>query len=744
MKSQSTITFEYVKNKLAEKATELNINHLPLSLEDSQRAVFDLILAEQNLSESKISPLQALHNYRELIATIPTKTQRSLVLETITKAFPESENLRLQVDSELTVEVSGSVLIPDNKDFQTIKKTSHTREKPVKIGITGSNIIDGVGDLAHILNVGNILTRSGVTEVIYKICWEPNDIGRIKQLVDKLAYANLISNPEKLNYQQSFTEIIKNINELGKGIEIFVAFAKDLLKLKIAASNRDVWISVSTNPLMKDATDFAAHKEMDYLITLYEHEPRALNSKVGQEVSELALPLYKMGIGYNDKFAKGLLLTDQIIRAAKERESALNKIVNPKFKKFLYFPEKTENLNKIVATTEFITAYPQYVRPWEASDLIIKICTAAANLKHDKSQFLVKIGGEFNFVRLISKDNQNLLHSAGFSQILYHGDDENIETIYLCDKEYVMPQKVLKLLRKCFFSEYDNTEFGKLTGSFHICSGDNTLQDAFSYGALPIFIPHFATKARVLANLAQALEEDGMVTYFPDSFKFLKLYSLSRDSTIKELLKGNFFTSKLIEEWPKICQYVIKNFNLATVLTKYVDRLEQQSDEEISPPNLLTHILKTSFVRSAEQIIEAIYSGKKFGSESAIEYAIERDIMLQGKTPLEYASYNGLEQILEEIIVSNRFINGKEAIYHAIANGIKIKTMNPVLYATKNHIELNAFNIMEAFMDYNTSLKSQKKIQAIIAQYLQDSPESSSDEVILSGEENLCSFSSEI
>ncbi|XVN42887.1 MAG: hypothetical protein RCG15_00815 [Candidatus Rickettsia vulgarisii] len=64
--------------------------------------------------------------------------------------------------------------------------------KPVKIGITGLNNNNGMGDLTHILNVGQALSREGVTDVTYHINWSLVDFYN-EELINRTANANRLN-----------------------------------------------------------------------------------------------------------------------------------------------------------------------------------------------------------------------------------------------------------------------------------------------------------------------------------------------------------------------------------------------------------------------------------------------------------------------------------------------------------------------------------------------------------------------
>lgn len=517
------------------------------------------------------------------------------------------------------------------------------------IGITGRNAVDGMGDLSHMLNVGRILKRTGV-EVVYYIEWQrtikdpknQKDVGRLWQLVEKLEaediinsqQASLIKSKEKEISDSS--ELMAWINQVGAGrFGIFDSgMSRDEdLKVLQPPANVDFWLSVSYEVFetrSQNGQTFSQYFPGQNHVFLSEHggtasfatvqymETGVYLTRLGKNIAEMDMAelqifyqkmspeqkvkQHTMGIGsFQDNFtggqidARGLLLSDHLDRNEQMRIRALEQIQHPEFLALMQYGRSKQNPRAVIQETEFVPTYllhgVQEKDKANPSQNTNQDCAIAifANAYQDtqKTQILVK--GKFSFKDITDEKNIALLREAGFTQIQYldaTGGREEVKTLEIASSEKPRKPKVLKLLSGCYLSSQENEAFAQLTGSLVGCSGDNTLQDAFSYGAIPFFIPHTPDKAQVLSNLGLILERnEGLRAKFPASIKFLKLYQGYADGqggAIRLLLNElpRYITPDLQAEWSAVCQYVIQNFNLTYTLEAYGSLLVAKATQD--------------------------------------------------------------------------------------------------------------------------------------------------------------------
>lgn len=641
----------------------------------------------------------------------------------------QSELVKLSLtDSEKSeLEAAVKKSFPDISFAQDKATPALAKDKtsPVRIGITGTNLTDGMGDLAHMLNVGEALKREGVTDVRYYINWillknphqkakihsEPDsqesadnpDYIRLNQLVDKLKYLGILPKDKEISGETTL-EYIENINKAAAG-KLHLGFV-GAEHLRVAANQADLWLSVS-------AGKFDVVKKIPFLtqnfISILEHY------STKKESHQFCMDM-----------VTGLPLQDQIVRTDEERASALEKIKNPRFQQLLTHGRDGSSPRDLIASSEFIPVYPQHLGSKEnGSMLIAGTCCLAAKLSPEKEQFLVKLGGQYSLDSLISETRQAQLKKAGFTQIQYFKDGR-IETIPLFkEPETAPPKKVLKLLDKCFLSEEENAAFTKIMGKINICSGDNTIQDAISCGSIPVFIPHMPEKAQVLSGCLRKVKKEG------ELYKFLEFYEQNAhlmNGEIHDNHQGGNFRfplmsllsslnlTKLAEEWQELCKVLVKDHNLTTTLRKFVDTLADPKSVDYLPEGLLFRYLtdpkiepskiyqsdirkpatppRSEQPKTEEEILEAIRKKEKITSADGTEldpilYAVEHDITLEGLHPFAYAIKGNLQidagidpvSIIAYAHQAGYFYEDptkdgvkKSPLEYAIDNGIKIKT----------------------------------------------------------------------
>lgn len=362
---------------------------------------------------------------------------------------------------------------------------------------------------------------------------------------------------------------------------------------------------------------------------------------------------YAMGIGPG---FQGLLVDDLIKREVSDKAFKLAAITNKGFKKLLFYKD-VYNCKHLIKTTEFIAAYPQHMfTPLDATKLIVNMCRKAIALKPEKNHFLIKLGGEYDFQGLISDENQVLLRRAGFTEICYYNPSTSeLNTIPLQTR----PGKpvVLKLFPE-FFTISDNEKFNQLSDSVMLISGDNGVKDAFSLGVIPIFTPHFSEKLEVLTNLAIVLigSHDHHAGGFVHSIKFLQAYTNLYDMGFLVKTPDQFskildlVTPELLQEWPKVCKYVVDNFNLSKTLLGYAQKA-----------------LVTPSALFDKDVFDEMM-GKSVIDELFVKHAIDNGFMIQDQSAMFYALSNGVT------------IRGENALHYALRNKIKIDHLTPVEY----------------------------------------------------------------
>lgn len=475
------------------------------------------------------------------------------------------------------------------------------------------------------------------------------NVKSLKFLIGLLQYKQILPAEISIDFDAGLESILSQISKLSSG------------SFNMIPSYRQA--TMKDHPVIKSAPFVFA---VSYFNRPYEAQPLdgMQHIKLGQQGNFLGLDgitstpdqgdKYSYGMGIGPGF-QGLLVDDLIQRMAPDKAFKLAGITNKGFKKLLFYKD-VYNCKHLVETTEFIAAYPQHMYdPSEATTLIINMCRKAITLKPEKSHFLIKLGGEYDFQGLISARNQDLLKQAGFTEICYYDPSTSgLNTILLQERA---GKVVLKLFPE-FLSIPDNNKFNQLSDSVMLISGDNGLQDALSLGVIPIFVPHFTAKLEVLTNLAIMLmiSQEHHAGSFLHSVKFLKAYtnlysmhflSKSSDKFSKIL---DLITPELLKEWPVVCKYVVDNFNLSRTLLSYAQK------SFVQPSSLFD---KDAFDEMMDKsVIDELF----------IKYAIDSDFRIRGLAAVSYALDNGIT------------IRGKNALHYALRNKIKIESASPDIY----------------------------------------------------------------
>lgn len=522
------------------------------------------------------------------------------------------------------------------------------------------------------------------------------NVKSLKFLIGLLQYKKILPAEISIDFDAGLEGILSQINKLSNG-------SFNMIPSYHQATMKD-------HPVVKAAPFIFA---VSYLSRPYEKQP--LNGiqhiKLGQQGMFLGIDgisstpdagdkySYAMGIGPG---FQGLLVDDLIQRSTSDKAFKLAGITNKGFKKLLFYKD-VYNCKHLIKTTEFIAAYPQHMcDPSEATSLIVNMCRKAITLKPEKSHFLIKLGGEYDFQGLISAKNQDLLKQAGFTEICYYDPSTSgLNTIPL--QERAGKPVVLKLFPE-FLSIPDNNKFNQLSDSVMLISGDNGMQDAFSLGVIPIFVPHFKEKLEVLTNLAVMLmiTEEHHAGSFPHSIKFLKAYtnfyhmgfittSSDRFSKVLDLV-----TPELLKEWPVVCKYVVDNFNLSKVLLSYAQKAF------VRPSSLFD---KDAF----DEVMD-----KSAIDELFIKYAIDNNFRVQGNLAMDYALRNDIT------------IRGENALHYALRNKINIGNYTPARYliCDASDKEEIFFSMISKGIKYNdgsdplVDLLSQSRQAPYILQYL--------------------------
>lgn len=535
------------------------------------------------------------------------------------------------------------------------------------------------------------------------------NVKSLKFLIGLLQHKKILPAEISIDFDAGLDNILSQISKLSNGsFNMIPSYHQATMKDHPIVKSAPFVLAVSylNRPYAAQPLDGMQHIKLGQQGKFLGAEGIASTPDAGDQYS------YAMGIGPG---FQGLLIDDLIQRSASDKAFKLAGITNKSFKKLLFYKD-VYNCKHLIETTEFIAAYPQHMyTPSEATTLIIDMCRRAITLKPEKSHFLIKLGGEYDFQGLISAGNQDLLKQAGFTEICYYDPSTSgLNTIPLQER----PGKpvVLKLFPE-FLSIPDNNKFNQLSDSVMLISGDNGLQDAFSLGAIPILVPHFSEKLEVLTNLAVMLmiAQEHHAGSFLHSIKFLKAYTnlydmgfviktSDRFSKVLELI-----TPELLKEWPVVCKYVVDNFSLSRTLLSYAQKAL------IQPSSLFD---KDGF----DEVMDKSVIGELF-----IKYAIDNNFRVQGNLAMDYALDNGIT------------IRGENALHYALRNKINIGNYTPgkyLIYKASDKEEI-FFSMISKGIKYNdgsdplVDLLSQSREKPYILKCLTGSREADLEKTVI-------------
>ncbi|MDX2346144.1 MAG: hypothetical protein QNK11_04655 [Legionella sp.] len=483
-----------------------------------------------------------------------------------------------------------------------------------KICITGCNISDGMGDLAHILNVGENLkkTYADTCDVVYEIQWmidrwsSPyNDKSRVKMLIEKLQYLGIIQEP---NYDdnKSAEEMIAEINQLnappdGNSIHLFTTDnigdfepgGREEEKFK----DSDVWIVTSAPAFGIEARYY--HKLNRYLnigmgspgktIFCLEHtaakassffDPssnfRTKSAEADDEQDQFYSVEDKLVMGFgdsNNKTMAGFLL-DKTEPTVDTKVDALMSIKSTSFNKLLHGTQKLEDNSKALDIEKNTIFVPNYHSHGGEHALDMFIHFYQNTLPQDSRDIIMQ--GYFRLEAFQTK--KQALIEAGFTRIEYYNKaTDTTEAIQWVENPE--QEKTFKV----FTGRLDDQDYAKLTHCANVvsgCSGDNTLQDAINTGAVPLFMPNGKRKSPVLADLKELLDE--YTPKFDACVQFLDMYA-HYESHQKLAAETSVYSPELISQWKEVCCLLKEEYNTHDFVSRAVsEKLSVTPDKEIN------------------------------------------------------------------------------------------------------------------------------------------------------------------
>ncbi|MDF1757644.1 MAG: hypothetical protein P1U74_05045 [Legionellaceae bacterium] len=486
---------------------------------------------------------------------------------------------------------------------------------PKKICISGCNLTDGMGDLAHIINIGRKVQDryADSAEVVYEFQWllngsryEDIDKGRVKELLNRLLSNDIISSPV-FDYNLSAEQMIERVNDLNSD-KVHILTAKNIYKdfkpdstnisQKERFADADLWIVSSVPAFGEEARHY--HLLNQHLniglgtpgktIFCLEHcgsrdgglsDPsscfKTKPSPEDEEGDVFYSPTDKLVMGFGDakeKTMAGILLDKSELPTSLSKIKCILEIKNHQFHGLLHGETELsiESAKQIEKQTIFVPNYHSHGQE-HALKMFLNFYTNT--LKEDDRDIFMQ--GKFELQEFINKSEE--LIAAGFTDIEYFDKQAGeIKKIPLEDCPSSKSKKTLKV----FTGRLDDDDYNCFKQCANIvsgCSGDNTLQDAINTGAVPLFTPNKG-KAKVMVDLKQLLEseEEGTETYAA-CIKFLSMYE--RFSGYKNLSEETYvYTPELLTQWQAVCLLLKEHHN--TYDTVY-DRVEQKLG--ISPKN---------------------------------------------------------------------------------------------------------------------------------------------------------------
>lgn len=538
--------------------------------------------------------------------------------------------------------------------------SSIEESKPLLV-VQGRNLTDGMGDVAHILNAGKALRGFYYPdyEVAYRIQWilrkeDPEEKGfnarRLKQLADKLLELKLIGEiPEdfKREGDVSDEQLIDALNKAGRGrLYIFgTPHFVNYEEFKAKGGHNPfpgakLCVDVSSNidfseghNISSDSSTPEAQGILDdfgrFRILWSEHNG-------GDAIQALMYHSMPMGnahaMGFGPVFewkegkvfnGEGLFLEEGLLEKKDGGKAALLAGISDKsFHGFLHGAESItpEAAERVVGETAFVPCYFLRDKPLVLESVVASCGALFAESK--LHQVLVK--GKFSPDEFFTQSNRDSLIRAGFTDMLYYDPEKKLLQVRKLSDE--QPSKVFKVFSSASLSEADNARFVQLGDQLAGCCGDNSLQDAISNGAIPIFHWHFLAKAKGLAALAGILEGHPQKEQWPLCIAFLKLYQtyikeedsisrswdkwaipegirnkydwqkkehfrlikLAKERVFKEMPKH--MTPEMLAQWKQVCAYLIKDWNAYDGLRRSVRGALEQLDRPVEPSSSASHL----------------------------------------------------------------------------------------------------------------------------------------------------------
>lgn len=479
------------------------------------------------------------------------------------------------------------------------KKSIPLPVKPV-IVVQAQNGRDGMGDVSHALNAGLAIAKNNPDyQIVFRIQWQwrmyndDADKQRLKILAGKLAYFNLISTiPEIFNEKNSDKEEMRQaINQATKNrFYLFIQdnhrdFTQHRIDLfKDAKLYVDVSIPIHSHYDIHPGIE-QSPAEIKEILT-YLGSPRLFFSEhndIGEaeNLKTLSIPfenMYATGFGtvpheycHENKakqrnfIALGLFLEDRLQKTPASKAKLLSSINHSKFHRALHGKNSIDEKMAlaIIEKTVFVPCYFLHSKDLALPSLIAS-CASAFGKDAKVEQVFIK--GNIKSQELFTKANQRSLKENGFSELkLYDYSNENSGKGLRKTFNKKNPPKVLKVFSGAPFSEPDYDCFVQLSTEINGCSGDNTLQEAFSNGAIPILAWHGSPKAQTLSELGKILQKHLNASEWPLCIAYLKIYQdyvnhvLDKKEVFNTIPKH--ITPELIAQWKTVCAYVIKEHN---------------------------------------------------------------------------------------------------------------------------------------------------------------------------------------
>lgn len=459
------------------------------------------------------------------------------------------------------------------------KKAESNIPKPV-IVVQCMNNSDGMGDIGHLFNIGQALAAHYPQyQIVYRVYFAYNKevVTRLRCLADKLLYLKLIPEiPKEFDGENLNDEVLEQALQVATSNRFY------LLKGEDPCEEANLYIDVSW--------------PIDLIITRLKHNPGSPRLFFGEhgddykiaKMEAKSIPLenlHLIGIGefkYRDQYSRnrgdrqsiGLPLEDHLRKTPGSQAALLADITHAHFHNFLHGKDRIDKkaAQSVVEKTAFIPCY--FLRDKDEALAMVVASAANAFEKDDKIQ-TVFLKGNFESKALFTQKNIDLLKMKGFTTIEYYNPKRQEKRQQTISKK--RPAKVLKLLSDAYFSEADHARMIQLGSALMGCSGDNSLQEAISNGALPLFNPHSPIKVQPLVGLLRILRAHSNASKWQLCIQFLESYQRYHhvDQNRKEMFQNisKCITPALIAQWREVCAYVIKHHNAYPAIFREVDRV---------------------------------------------------------------------------------------------------------------------------------------------------------------------------